>query len=806
MRHKTFLFVLWIALMALSVPVARAQDSLQPEATPPPITIPPCSDCPVPPPVTWNMAGLEIPYQRVDVTIENQVATTRVEQLFRNPNDWMLEGTYYFPLPPGAAVSELTMWVDGAPIEAKILAKDEARAIYDAIVRQLRDPALLEYVGADAIQANVFPIPPGGERKIEIEYSHLLTAENGAFRYAYPQSAGLYTHTPLDEQSIRVEVISNEAIRTLYSPSHRVAVDRPTDFRAVVGYEDANVIPTEDFELYYTVSPEEIGLTLLSYKEAGEDGFFLLLVAPGIEPGEVVAKDVILVLDTSGSMEGEKMAQAREAAAYVIEHLNPEDRFALVNFNTGVNLYEPQLLPATAPGAFRQYIDSLSALGGTNISSALLEAANLVGERPTTIIFLTDGLATEGITDTPLLLETVGAAMPPNARLFAFGVGDDVDTVLLDTLAAEHRGATTYVRPGQAVDEAVSAFYAKVGSPVLTDITLHTGDIRIDQLYPVEMPDLFAGTQLVVAGRYREGGATTITLSGTANGVPQTFTYAGQTFRGEGGEAFIPRLWATRAIGHLMQQIRLGGEDPELVRSIVNLSTRYGIITPYTSFLIEEDDIAAQTDGATFMEEAIEALAAPREVSGSVAVDRASTEGALSAAEAPMSSATRIVVDGSGRAVAQAPVRAAGSRTFFLRGGVWVDSAYDGAAEPIIVAFASDDYFDLLGERSELGAALALGEEVLVVIDGAAYRITSQGDSPDEVTALPTVPGEETEANDERRDDRSGAVSATNVGANLCASAVVLPLLVVVAGGWGLRARGNRKRKEEAIDSPTKNR
>ncbi|HRO25710.1 MAG TPA: VIT domain-containing protein, partial [Promineifilum sp.] len=275
MKQRIVVYLLIAFLLAVTGTAARAQES----------TPMPCMDCRIPIPPIWNMEGLEIPYQRVSVTIDNQVATTRVEQLFRNPNDWMLEGTYFFPLPPGAAVSELTMWVDGTPIEARILAKDEARAIYDAIVRQMRDPALLEYVGADAIQANVFPIPPGDERKIEIEYSYLLTAENGAFHFIYPQSAGLYTQTPLDEQSIRVEVNSDEAIRTLYSPSHRVAIERPTDFSAIVGYEDANVTPTDDFELYYTVSPEEIGLTLLSYKDPGEDGFFLLLVAPGIEPG-----------------------------------------------------------------------------------------------------------------------------------------------------------------------------------------------------------------------------------------------------------------------------------------------------------------------------------------------------------------------------------------------------------------------------------------------------------------------------------------------------------------------------------------
>ena len=806
MKKSLFSLLLVALLTALLVPAAWAQDEPPPLATEAPVGPPPISEPPIcldfcPPPV-WNMDGLEIPYQRVTVTIADQVATTHVEQLFRNPNDWLLEGTYYFPLPPGAAVSQLTMWVDGVPIEAKLMPAGEARAIYDAIVRQLRDPALLEYVGQDAIQANVFPIPPGEERLIEIEYTTLLTADNGAFRYVYPQSAGVYSDTPPAQQSIRVDLASDEAIRTLYSPSHRVSIGRDGEFRATIGYEAANP-PLDDFELYYTVSPEEIGLNLLTHQAAGEDGFFVLLVAPGIAPGEVVAKDVILVLDTSGSMEGEKIVQARSAARYVVDHLNPDDRFAVVDFNTTVNRYAPALLPAGEAATAAAHIDTLFAAGGTNISGALLEAAALVGpERPTTIIFLTDGLATEGITDTALLLENVAAALPANARLFAFGVGDDVDTTLLDTLAQNHRGATTYVRPGQAIDEAVSAFFARVGAPVLTDIAIDFGGVAVHDVYPVQLPDLFAGTQLVVAGRYRAGGPATITLSGTTNGRPQSFTYADQSFRAEGGETFIPRLWATRAIGHLMQQIRLRGEDAELVQSIVALSTRYGIITPYTSFLIEEDDIAAQSN-PQLMEQAELALAAPDAVSGAAAVERANAESDLAAAEAPLPMATAPMAGAAdGAAVAAAPVQTAGDRTFFLRGGVWVDSAYDAAAgEPAVIPFASDAYFDLLSARPELGAALALGEEVLVVVEGAAYRITSEGEVTGAVTLPATTPengqpiaqSEATPAPFPTPIDGeatpAGGMEAFGVGVPGCASALLLPLLAVVGLGAARRRR-----------------
>ena len=738
MKKSIVPLILFVLISLIVVLPAEAQD---PEPVRPILPVPP-----VPPP-DWNFKGLTIEYQRVNVEIDDQVATTHIDQLFVNENDWILEGVYLFPLPKGAAVSELTMWVDGEPIEAKILAADEARQIYDEIVRQLRDPALLEYVGTSAIQANVFPIPAHDERRIEIEYSQVLPAENGLIHYVYPQSTDLYTNTPLDNQSIRVEVRSDEEIRAIYSPSHKVAIDRDGDFRAIVGYEDSNVKPEQDFELYYTVAPEDIGLNLLSYKESGQDGFFLLLVAPTVDtdPDKVVAKDVILVLDTSGSMAGEKVVQAQDAAALVIDSLNSNDRFNIISFSTGVRSYARDLVPAAETGDSEQFIRSLEALGGTNISGALLEAvAQADKERPTTIIFLTDGLATEGIVETSLLLDAVKDQTPKNVRIFAFGIGDDVDTFLLDSLAQNHGGTTTYVRPGQQIDEAVSAFYAKVSTPVLANISLDFDDIVVEQMYPQTLPDLFAGTQMVLAGRYRDGGPATITLTGEVNGEEQTFVYEDNFFRNSGGDDFIPRLWATRAIGYLLTQIRLHGEDLELVQSVIELSIRYGIITPYTSYLIEEDDIFTQTGREIIIEEAAEALAAPAEVSGGRAVDMAADQAAMAEAEAVVAApaATIIAKDGSIRSVNDI-VQTAGSKTFVLREGVWIDTAFDADSHrPQQVGFAGDTYFDLLSAAPEIGQYLALGPEVLFVYDGVAYEIV-EGEGQATVTIPESRPADE---------------------------------------------------------------
>ncbi|MBE2220522.1 MAG: VWA domain-containing protein [Anaerolineae bacterium] len=790
MRKTIALFLTLFEVLLSMAGTAVAQDDPMPPIDEPPI---------------WNVAGLTIEYQRVNTTIDNQIATTHIEQLFVNDNDWMLEGTYLFPLPEGAAVNQLTMWVDGQPIEAKILEKEEARQIYDEIVRQLRDPALLEYVGTQAIQANVFPIPPHDERRIEIEYTQVLPADNGVIHYVYPQSTDLYTNTPLENQSIRVEVLSDEAIRAIYSPSHAVDISRDGDFRAVVGYEDSDVVADTDFELYYTVSPEEIGLNLLSYKEAGQDGFFTLLVAPSVVVDEVIAKDVIVVMDTSGSMEGEKMAQAQEAARYIVEHLNPEDSFNIVPFSTGVRLYEPALVSAENLGGVGSFINSLEAVGGTNISQALLEAAAMVDEqRPTTIIFLTDGLATEGITDTPLLLDAVKQAMPPNARIFVFGVGDDLDPNLLDALAENHRGTTTYVRPFQAIDEEVSSFFAKVSAPVLSDISLDFDGIVVDQLYPDTLPDLFAGSQLVLTGRYRDGGAATITLSGTVNGQPQEFVYEDNLFRTRGGDEFIPRLWATRAIGHLLREIRLRDDNPELVQSVVNLSIRYGIITPYTSYLIEEDDIFTQSGRANIAQTEGEAIEVTREVSEEMVAEAAASAD-MAAAEAPLALPTSLpsLEKGDGDMVVSADeaIRLVGSKTFVLRNGRYTDTTYDPDTQtPQPVVFASDTYFDLLAAAPELGQYFALGQNVLVVYEGQVYETVESGGV--ETVVLPEIDdGMETAvpqpANTQPTDTEPTPLSteakpeAADITNGICGTAMLMPLFIVT-GLVGLKRKKNR--------------
>ena len=740
---------------------------------------------PHPPPdqtIPWRDIPLAIKYHRVDVTIADQVATTKVDQVFVNEASFAVEGTYIFPLPEDAAITSFDMWVDGQKLEGRLLGRDEARAIYEDIVRRQRDPALLEYVGRGAFQASIFPIPPGGQRRIELTYSQVLPQTDGLVHYRYPLNTEKFSSAAIGEVAVTVHLADKAPIRAIYSPSHPVQVVREGDRRATVSYEAQDVRPDRDFDLYYSISSDAVAVNLLSYKPYGEDGFFLLLVTPPVEAADqAIAKDVVLVLDMSGSMDGEKIVQAKAAADYVLDHLGKDDRFNIVAFSTATRLYSDRPVPAARRAEGHAFVRDLQAAGSTDINRALLEAVSGADPaRPTVIIFLTDGLPTAGEVDPDRIVENIKAEAPKSVRLFAFGVGYDVDTVLLDQLSSGQRGASAYVKPGQSIEEEVSGFYTKVSAPVLVDVTAAFSGVQVEDIYPYPLPDLFAGNQLVVAGRYRGGGPAALSLRGEVDGESRTYSYPILVFAERGGQEFIARLWAQRKIGYLLSQIRLHGVKDELVKEIVALSSQYGIVTPYTSFLVQEPSLALSQEGRDQLGQALQGLPAPGgrgggsagaptaapaaaeplyggNRSGQQAVEKAVAEEALKASEQAAAPAS---------AGAAQALRQVGDKTFLLNQGVWTDTTFDATkmtAESI--AFGSKRYFDLLAALPEIGRYLAMGDRVTVLVDGKAYTIAPDalepGAGPSPAPSLAPTPA----ASEATPDRTAGPVNASPAGA-----------------------------------------
>jgi Ca-activated chloride channel family protein len=672
-----FLIIMGVSMFVYTP--AKADGIIIPD---PPI----CDPCPIPSP----MSQLVIRYHHVTVNIENQVATTHVDQVFYNPNDWAVEGEYVFPIPVDAAVSDFILWIDGDPVQGEILDADQARRKYEEIVFNLRDPALLEYADMGAFRARVFPIPPMGERRIELEYSQ----------------------APLEDVSVTVEVSSSQPIRAVYSPSHPISINREDDYHILAGYEEQDVLPDKDFALFYSIGETE-AFHLLTYRDPSdmddEDGFFLLLLAPSVQQSlRAVPKDVLLVLDRSGSMDGEKFIQAQDAVRFILENLNPDDRFNLITFSTGVEVYSSGLQPASEAKDALPWVDILRAEGSTDINRALLEAAYMVDqERPTYLIFLTDGLPTVGEVDNQRIIDNLEGSAPKNLSLFAFGVGYDVDTYLLDSLAQAHHGSSTYVVPGEQLDEVLSAFYSKISAPVLTDLNLDFGDLITYDVYPHPLPDLFIGSQIAIVGRYRDGGTTDVKLSGLVNNRKQTYSYRDQIFDIEsfnraGSISSLPRLWATRKIGYLLKQVRLTGPDKEIIDEIVRLSIRYGIVTPYTSYLVTEPFPLGAAEQERIAAEEFKQFSEEAELPsfGRQAVEQAEGQSSLANSDSAV----------SGPVEAVGKVRVIGSHTYVYFDGIWTDTMFDPEQmETLKIAFLSDDYFTLARTRSELADAFALG-------------------------------------------------------------------------------------------------
>jgi Ca-activated chloride channel family protein len=746
--------VFGLILFALVTATADAQGVIVPG---------PCTRCPAPPrPITLPRA-LPVKSIKIDTKISAQVATTHVEQVFRNDTDATLEGTYLFPIPESASVAEFAIWDGDRRLVGEVRSREEARRIYDEIVRRQRDPGLLEYAGRDLFQASIFPIAPHSDKKLELTYTQVLKAEGGTVSYRYPLGTGRNVSQVVGEVSGRVEIEGREPVRNVYSPSHGIEVARKGDRAARVSFESKAGQTPQDFQLFYTLSDADFGMTLLTYREPGKQGYFLLTISPkdDISEKEYAAKDVIFVLDTSGSMaEAGKMEKARAALLFGVRSLRPADRFNVINFAGEEHLMTTGLLQADAAGRSmgEEFIGKLRPVGGTNINGALLAAMSQFdrSERPRILVFLTDGLPTVGETNIQRIAESLHEARIPGVRLFTFGVGYDVNTALLDKLAAENGGVAEYVEPREDLEVKVSNFFTKINSPVLTDLKLDMGGVETDLIYPREMPDIFRGSQVTLIGRYSNRADlrnVTLRLTGRTGNQVRTFDYANVNFTvNEDRNDFLPRLWATRRVGWLMEQIRTNGEQKELTEEIVDLGTRYGIVTPYTSYLaVEPEQSAVVNDAArtgadkrTVRDLPMNRRGAPGGVGGGL-----STLGGMAPPpppapkEAAKATTGEYAVRQSKRDRAQqdavreaddenqpssAAVSKVGDKTFYMRDGVWVDSEFkaDAKLPETALEFGGDEYFSLIKREPQLARFFALGERVVVVYKGRVYKVSSK--------------------------------------------------------------------------------
>lgn len=722
----------------------------------------PCIPRPRPPRPIPLPNVLPVKSINIDTKINGQVAITKIEQVFTNTTQYTLEGTYFFPIPESAAIMEFAIWENGKKLVGEVRSREEARRIYDEIVRRQRDPGLLEYAGKDLFQASIFPIPPNSDKKLTLTYSQVLKAEGGTVGYRYPLGTGrrlwadprMITEDSSDGPRVnmgnnkigvvsgRVEVESRQALRNIYSPSHSIDIKQLGESKAVMTFESTSKNDQNDFYLFYGISDNDFGLSLVTYREPTKDGYFLLILSPKdtISEKELVNKDIVFVLDTSGSMaDANKMEKARSALLFGVRTLREGDRFNIINFAGEEHLMESTLIAADAGGKRRgeEFVSKLQPTGGTNINDSLIAAMKQFekSDRPKIMVFLTDGLPTVGETNTDRIVQNFRSKKVEGVRVFTFGVGYDVNTTLLNKIAADNGGLADYVEPKENLEVKVSNFFTKLSSPVLTDIEIDFSGLQTDLIYPRKIPDIFKGTQITLIGRYQGSIQNhAIRMRGRQGGETRTFFFQGLDFpERDEDNTFLPRLWATRRVGWLIEQIRANGEQKELKDEIVDLGTRYGIVTPYTSYLATDGSEIQFAPGATARglndpRNVAPTMSRPRDTFGGGRKIDSSASGANAvqiSKDARAKQEVLVLAEADDEALKTGALQKIGIKTFYLEKGVWIDGEYQESAKlaEVKLKFASEEYFNLINREKDLAQYFAIGDQVVIVWKGKVYRI-----------------------------------------------------------------------------------
>jgi Ca-activated chloride channel family protein len=700
-----------------------------------------------PPPNRMGRFGVVKVRTAVSVRVTGRVALVEVEEWFRNDGRAMGEGDYLYPLPGEAVFTNYSLFQGDQELRGETMDAAQARAIYEEIVRRKRDPALIELAGHGLIRARVFPINQGETRKITLRYTQVLGRAGDAlqFRYAAGGRFGGPTAVPEGAEGARrigepapmsftLTADSAALYRDPFSPTHQVQVTREGGRLRVRPVSDL----TGDFTLFLPFARTLVGITLATHRPVGEDGYFMLTLSPGRPDGVALPRDITVVLDVSGSMSGSKLEQAKDALRQLLGSLGREDRFRLLAFSNGVRAQSMEWNRATAERlrAAREWVEYLQADGGTDIAGALREAFRLTSpeERLPIVLFLTDGLPSVGEQNPERIAEQAEQGRD-RSRVFAFGVGHDVNTYLLDRLSAAGRGATQYVEPGENVEQALSALTAKIQHPVLVELALRDAPVALTEMFPVTLPDLFAGEELVIFGRYRarREASGQVTVEGRRGSRPERFSTVATFAEHTEANAFIPRLWASRKIGFLSQQLRLNGPNEELVAEIKKTALRYGLLSEYTSYLVQEPMDVALGRGGVVPQTVAGVAASPSAATGEGAVRQAKRDQArrqaVSADELDAANEAMLQIRHMGQ------TRHVAGRLFKEIEGTWTDLMHADSVQTIRVELFSAAYFAVLKALPELepyvtefGTVVVAGDRVSIAFgDAGAATVSESG-------------------------------------------------------------------------------
>jgi len=552
---------------------------------------------------------LTVGYHKVSVEIRDQIARTVIEESFVNHTDRRLEGVFHFPLPQDASISGFGMWIGSELVEADVVEKQRAREIYETILRERRDPGLLEWTGGNIFKARVFPIEAHSEKRIKITYTQVLPLRGSGYRYSYALQSELLKQHPLRELAIDVKLSSVMPLRSVTSPTHPARIDS-TPHSAHVEFAAQEYTPTRDFEVVVELAGDQSSVVLIPHRR-GEDGYFMMLLTPPGGEGEWQREvlpdgkplELLILADTSGSID----AGGREVQAAFIASLlgafTPEDKINLACCDVECEWAFKGLVPADEKNAqaARDLLAGRVSLGWTDLDKAFASALKQCGPS-TRVIYVGDGIVTTGDADAVAFakrLKLLYQEQGKSASCHAVAVSSSFEPLVLKAIASLGGGSVRQIT-GERTPQAVALeLLGEISKPTIRDLKVQFTGIRTARVYPGELPNLAAGTQQILLGRYlpegrdQQGEVIVTGVQGHATNLrsvpgaqPVRFQARVSLADAEQGNSFIPRLWARMHLDALLEQ----GASAAIKDEIIALSEEYNIITPYTSLLVLESD------------------------------------------------------------------------------------------------------------------------------------------------------------------------------------------------------------------------
>lgn len=707
-----------------------------------------CVRAPCPPPPCGQQEQVERTGREVRVVLEGRILRYEVTERWTNHGSRIGEADYVLPLPRGAAFEDLALEIDGEMVTGEALGAGDARRIYEEIVRQKRDPALVEWMELGVLRTRIFPIQPGETRTVVVRFRAVAEREGDALRVDVPAPRG--NGTMSSGTTLTFQWPDADEFGQTWSPTHRAESLRDGGRRAVRVSDATGTVTL----LVPVRAGRSAALGVLTHAPDRNEGYALITLTPPISTGAAMARDVTFVLDVSGSMSGGKIEQARAAGRQLLNSLSGADRFRLIAFSGEVQEFKDGW-SATSPAerrAAERWLNSLGASGGTNIAGALERAleARVVPGRLGLVLFLTDGAPTVG-ERRPEVLAARAAELRGTRRIFTFGLGADVNAALLEQLALDGAGTAHFVRPEEDVERVVGVVAQRITRPVATNLRVRAEGVRLHAVQPAGRLDLFAGQELTILARYSgadENGRVFIT--GDTPEGPVTWSVRARFPAMRSSDAFVGRLWATQRVGWLSAERRRNGANAELDGEIRTLGEKWGIPTELTSYLVLEPGMVAnRTHGggqpvpADRPSRRLERDALGASTTGER--DRSgagvSSQTAPSAPATAFESAKTAAEMRSARSVGDlavgrddAALRQTANRVFALRDSVWTDTRpASPGARVVRVKPYSAAYFALIDGVSELREIMALGERVEA--HGTRVTLVLAADGEERLTA-----------------------------------------------------------------------